>query len=134
MAMSVLMQKVYDKVAEFDKDLKITDKILSTDEIFINTVIVKHEDGTFFQFENASAFRVLKAGLIYTEDLYNLKIHEHENESQNKKTEIPKELGWLVVFTEHNGFHLFACSDLEWYVQFKKIKVEIQELFKEEQQ
>lgn len=86
--MSVNMQKVYDIAKSVDSKLTAT--------MFSGYVAVHHDDGSHFFFKNAFAARYTTK--VDSPAPNGVKTKEKEN--------------WIVVFTEHHGFHVFAEVDL----------------------
>lgn len=86
--MSVNMQKVYDIAKSVDSKLTAT--------MFSGYVAVHHDDGSHFFFKNAFATRY---------------IIKFDGQIPGDVKKIKKE-NWIVVFTEHHGFHVFAEVDL----------------------
>ncbi len=122
MAMSVLMQKVHDLAAAVDQRLR------ADSDYFTGMVLVEHGDGSKFQFEYASAFRVTRPDYLYDLDKEALrlwKLMEDNPGLDNRDTVVPtiskEDIGWLIVFTEHNSFHVFSCDDLNSYKQYKQV-------------
>jgi hypothetical protein len=121
------MKKVHDLAAWFDAGL------LASDAIFDNTVIVKHEDGTTYHFEFASCFTLLHPDFLTDYEKSALACWDRHDgaDADDETPELTEaappigreEIGWLVVFTEHHGFHVFARGDLDRYGQYKRIEV-----------
>ena len=89
MAMSVPMQRAYDVAKKYDENLK------AIDARFNFCVRIIHEEGTTYWFENAF--------LVTWKDPQT--VHDPENADEHQGE-------WLFVFTEHQGFHVFAPDDL----------------------
>ena len=98
MAMSVLMQKVHDLAMLYDKNLRAE----NFDPYMI--VVVRHEDQTLYQFHSAFLMELNDPAYCYG--------HEDDDD------------GWVIVFSEHNGTHVFAKGDLGWYGQYRNFDPE----------
>lgn len=119
--MSPTHQKIQDLAAAHDKYMR------ADDDRFSQIVIVTHEDGSTFRWHNAWAARVTADEYLgpsgrsiradwaaWDADPFGLA--DYPRESLN-------EIGWLIVFTEHHGFHLFHCGDLLSYAVYRRVDV-----------
>lgn len=94
--MSVEMQRVYDRAAEYDKSF------LSTNDRYRNVVMIVHEEGTILWYRNAFVMK------YYDEK------HGDWGASENPGQ-------WIMVFTEHHGFHVYPIDDLHDWCQFQRV-------------
>jgi len=97
MAMSVPMQRAYDVAKKYDETLT------AIDARFNFCVRIIHEEGTYYWFE--CAFLVMWKDPQTVHDPSNADEHQGE---------------WLIVCTEHQGFHVFAPGDLYGWGQYTK--------------
>lgn len=97
--MSIAMRRVWEVAKKMDESL------LATNPGFQNKVLVRHEEGTTLFYENAFAMRYYdKDGVKHCWG------NKHPNE-------------WLLVFTEHHGFHVYPLDDLDDWRQFAHSKI-----------
>ncbi len=109
---------------------------MCTDDAFSKTVVVHHDDGSILQFAYASMMRLQDPDYLYPDDLAALRWYEKSdeldaldpdrdidfNEILGEEPHIARsEIGWLIVFSEHNGTHVFACGDLADYAQYERV-------------
>ena len=87
MAMSVKMQRVHTLAKRYDKTLKVT----GFDPRLV--VVVNHSDGTALEFHSSFVMKLSDPAYNYDDGF-----------------------GWILVFTEHNGFHTFHEGDLDGYL------------------
>jgi len=96
--MSAEMRRAHDVAADYNVKLKATDPRLNF------CVRIIHEEGTIYFFE--------RAFLMQWKDPSVTPDPQNAGERQGE---------WLLVFTEHHGFHVFAFDDLMCYDQFSRV-------------
>jgi hypothetical protein len=99
MAMSALMSKVHDLAEQYDKALRAD--AFPYDQF----VQIAHGDGTRYEFR--AAFMLVLRDSRYT----------YAFEGLDKQ-------GWILVFTEHHGFHVFHEDDLKSFGVYRRVKRE----------
>lgn len=92
MTMSVKLGRVHSLAERYNKTLKATD----FDPNLV--VIINHGDCTRYEFHSA----------------FMMKLDHPDYNYGGEETEC-----WVVVFTEHNGFHTFHNGDLNGYIQYR---------------
>lgn len=105
MAESVDLKKIRKFVEQYDA------KLLATDKRFRKAVHVIHEEGTTMFFENA--FLMKKTVKIPPEKLSRIG---------------PDEDIWIIIFTEHHGFHIYHKDDLSSYFEYERSYKPLEEL------
>lgn len=129
--MSVLMKKVHELAMKYDE------KLACTDELFWPTkmVIVNHEDGTVLRYTYASLMRLTDPEYLSEQDLAAQQWYARHDELYAEDPDrediedilgeepsiMESAIGWLVVFSEHHGMHVFACGDLKSYAQYERV-------------
>lgn len=97
--MSVDMKRVHAVAEMLDKNLRADDPRLQ------HCVLILHEEGTTLFFRNAFFKRY------------------HDGEHGNwGDSEHPGE--WIMVFTEHHGFHVYPVDDLSWFQELQCVESE----------
>ena len=97
--MSVEMKRVHAIAEMLDKHLRADDSRLQ------HCVLILHEEGTTLFFRNAFLKR------------YHDGEHGDWGDSEN-----PGE--WIMVFTEHHGFHVYPVDDLSWFQELQCVESE----------
>ena len=98
----------YKKASKVAK--KIAKNLTAMDTRFNGSVIVRHEDGSVFIFENAFA------------QYYNGKGHKLTHKDGTLQY---IDAAWLFVFTEHHGNHIYSIDDLlDWRALGPRIEIE----------
>lgn len=82
---------------------KYDEKLLATDKRFRKAVQIIHEEGTTLFFENAF---LMKKTVKYDKG----------------------ETVWIIIFTEHHGFHIYHKDDLYSYFEYERRFQEPKEL------
>ena len=99
--MSVQIKRAHEVARKYDEGLR------ATDPRFNFCVHIIHEEGTIYFFEHAF--------LMEWKDPEVLPNPENAAKRQGE---------WLLVFTEHQGFHVFSFDDLYCYDQYSKVHLE----------
>lgn len=103
--MSVDLQRAYAVAQEYNETLK------ATDPRFNSCVQIIHEEGTVLWFRNAFLMTWKDPSVIPDPD--NAAIRQGE---------------WLMVFTEHQGTHIFSYDDLLDWGQYTHSPLEPEEI------
>jgi hypothetical protein len=82
----------------FNRAMRYNNKLRADDERFNRIVSIYHEDGSHFLWEHAFLMR------------WDIKV------SQKNFTN-----SWFFVFTEHFGFHVFACDEVTAFQYAKRM-------------
>lgn len=94
--MSVEMKRVHAVAEEINKTLRADDPRLQ------HYVLILHEEGTTLFFRNA----------------YLVRYHDPQHGNWGD-SEHPGE--WIMVFTEHHGFHVYPVDDLSWFQELQAV-------------
>jgi hypothetical protein len=106
--MSPAMHRAYEVAKQYDQTL------LASDPRFNFCVRILHEEGTSYWFVNAFLMQWDDASVV----------HDPKNAAERQGE-------WLMVFTEHQSFHVFAFDDLLAYNQYTQSAVGPEMLFPE---
>ena len=118
--MSKMMQKVHDLAMTYDKSL------LDTDDAFTHMVIIEHCDGSTLRFANASIRRLTHPNFLSQQekkvwDNYDVAADSPKLDEETDLPMIRSDIGWVIVFSEHNGTHVFSCDDLIGFSQYDRV-------------
>jgi len=97
--MSVEMKRIHAVAAEMDEHLRADDLRLQ------HSVMILHEEGTTLFYRNAYLVK------------YYDSLHGDWGASEN-----PGE--WIMIFTEHHGFHVYPVDDLSWFQELQFVESE----------
>lgn len=97
MPMGTTMQRIYKIAEEIDKNLSAYD--------FPYVVVVRHEDGSHFVWDDAFA-------MIYFDP-------EHLDNENGNAVERPGE--YLMIFTEHHMFHVYHLSEIVTWAEYQRV-------------
>ena len=95
------IKKIYKAAKEYDSKLQANDKR------FRYTVHITNMDGSVFTFDSAFL-------MTMDDELYK---GRHPNPGPND-SEYEK---WIIVFSEHHGYHVYHETDLTFWAQYKRI-------------
>lgn len=98
MPMGTTMQRIYKIAEQIDNGLTAYD--------FPYVVVVRHEDGSHFVWDDAFA-------MIYFDS-------EHTDNDSGNAVERPGE--WLMVFTEHHLFHVYHLSEIVSWAEYQRVQ------------
>lgn len=103
--MGIYMQQVWQVAKEIDSKLRATDPRLR------GSVYLRHDDGSTLIYENAFLMRYHNP-------------NEELNEVVTTGLAYSYPGDWILVFTEHHGFHVYAVDDLDTYRQYGQLEIE----------
>jgi hypothetical protein len=100
--MSVGMKRVYEIAKTMDESLR------SDEPRFGHCVMILHEEGTTLFYRNA----------------YIVKYYDPENTDSKNLSDCESPGEWIMVFTEHHGFHVYPKDDLRGFQELQIVESE----------